>query len=132
MTNEQKHSVTMLRKSGVSYAKIASELNISENTVKTFCRRNALTTKAMQSTRICKNCGAPMSIKFKGKEKLFCSDRCRIAWHRNQSGYINTRYSLVCEHCGKLFESCGNKNQRYCSHSCYIAARFGKGGEYHG
>ena len=36
-------------------------------------------------------------------------------------------YECVCECCGKTFSSYGNKNRKYCSHSCYIKGRFGGG-----
>lgn len=36
-------------------------------------------------------------------------------------------YECICEYCGKTFLSYGNKNRKYCSHSCYINDRFGGG-----
>ena len=30
---------------------------------------------------------------------------------------------LTCQHCGKEFESYGNKNRKYCCRTCYIASR---------
>jgi hypothetical protein len=36
-------------------------------------------------------------------------------------------YELVCAGCGEPFESYGNKGRRYCSHGCYVKARFGGG-----
>jgi len=38
----QKEQITQMRSEGFSYAKIAAALGISENTVKSFCRRNNL------------------------------------------------------------------------------------------
>ena len=43
MTNEQKARITTLRHDGIGYATIAAMLGISKETVKSFCRRNALT-----------------------------------------------------------------------------------------
>jgi len=43
MTVLQKEHITQMRTRGDSYSKIASALSISENTVKSFCRRNNLT-----------------------------------------------------------------------------------------
>ena len=35
-------------------------------------------------------------------------------------------YHFVCACCGEPFTAYGNENRKYCSHSCYIAGRFGK------
>jgi len=37
-------------------------------------------------------------------------------------------YPVVCAHCARPFESYGNAGRKYCSHGCYIAARFGPSG----
>ena len=37
-------------------------------------------------------------------------------------------YTFTCQECGKEFTAYGNAKRKYCSHSCYIAARF-KGGD---
>ena len=34
-------------------------------------------------------------------------------------------YDFVCPTCGKSFSAYGNRNRKYCSHECYIEARFG-------
>ncbi|MCD8003201.1 MAG: hypothetical protein LUG88_04735 [Clostridia bacterium] len=41
MTNEQKMIISSLRAEGMGYSSIARKVGISENTVKSFCRRNA-------------------------------------------------------------------------------------------
>lgn len=43
MTDAQKEQVRYLRCEGLGYGAIATRLGISENTVKSFCRRNNLT-----------------------------------------------------------------------------------------
>ena len=42
MTIIQKRKVVYLREKGESYAAIASAIGASENTVKSYCRRNGL------------------------------------------------------------------------------------------
>lgn len=37
-------------------------------------------------------------------------------------------YTFTCPECGKEFTAYGNAKRKYCSHDCYIAARF-KGGD---
>ena len=43
MTEEQKKQIETLRLNGCGYTRIAQMIGISENTVKSFCRRNKLT-----------------------------------------------------------------------------------------
>jgi len=128
MSNEQKQQITALRRQGYGYSKIAQTLSISENTVKSYCRRNGLSSDALNNTVDCKQCGKPIIIKEKCKPRQFCSDRCRSQWwnnHHHQS-LSKTTYRFVCQKCGLPFESNGNKSRKYCSHECYIATRFGK------
>ena len=129
MTNEQKEQITALRHQGFGYSKIAQTLSISENTVKSYCRRNGLDSDTLNNTAACRQCGKAITIKEKYKQRQFCSDRCRfLYWNSHQSrSRQKTTYHLVCKKCGAPFESHGNKNRKYCSHDCYIAARFGKG-----
>ena len=46
MTSEEKARLTALRNEGFGYKRIAQELRISVNSVKTFCRRNGLASAA--------------------------------------------------------------------------------------
>ena len=51
MTDQEKQRIAVMRSTGESYKGIADALNLSVNTVKTFCRRNQLTgTRAGLST----------------------------------------------------------------------------------
>ena len=34
-------------------------------------------------------------------------------------------YEYTCPTCGSTFYAYGNRSRKYCSHECYIAARFG-------
>ena len=43
MTDQEKQRIAVMRSLGESYNEIAEKLNLSVNTVKTFCRRNQLT-----------------------------------------------------------------------------------------
>ena len=42
MTDQEKQRIAVMRSLGESYNEIAEKLNLSVNTVKTFCRRNQL------------------------------------------------------------------------------------------
>lgn len=133
MNDAQREQIRQLRGEGHSYKKISRVLGISENTIKTFCRRNRLGGVVQQSVAIkkdgyfCLCCGVPV-IQMEGrKEKKFCSDRCRNKWWNSHLDRVNRKanYEFICPCCKKSFTAYGNKNRKYCSHTCYIKDRFG-------
>ena len=131
MTEAQKEQVRFLRCEGLGYGAIAARLDISENTVKSFCRRNHLTGVASKEpVLVCRNCGGPLPQKPKRKQRKFCSEACRRAWWKLHPELIHKAafYPATCAHCGQEFQSYGNRKRKYCSHACNIAARFQKGG----
>ena len=133
MTDIQKETIRYLRRNGQRYADIAVRLEVSESTVKTFCHRAGLT-EAPERDTACRQCGAELHHRQGSKARKFCSDTCRLAWWR-QHPYLLQRaaiYKIDCAHCGRTFESYGNKGRKYCSHGCYIRARYGKGADDHG
>ncbi len=133
MTKEQRTKIEKLRADGQSYGAIAQELAISLNTVKSYCRRNHLSStvtdqKVLAETgTICKNCGKPLIQNAGRKKKKFCSDHCRNKWWNSHLDKVNRKaiYDYVCPYCKQPFQAYGNKNRRFCSHKCYIAFRFG-------
>lgn len=104
-------------------------MNISKNTVKSFCRRNVLgkVKKFETNPAVCEFCGKPISQPIGRKKKRFCSDTCRNSWWKSHKNLVDKKanYECECTYCGKLFVYYGNKNRKYCSHSCYIEDRFG-------
>ena len=139
MTDNQKIQIIKLRTAGDGYGKIAQKLGISLNTIKSFCRRNDLVvgaeisdTKVTKEITRCENCGQEIRQIAKQKRKRFCCDKCRNAWWNNHLGQVKrkTVYHFTCPQCGKEFHIYGDKRRKYCSHDCYIAARF-KGGVSH-
>lgn len=130
MTNEQKAKITEMRHNGVSYASIASALGISKETIKSFCRRNSLTIEnpITESADYCRNCGVPIVQNPKTRKKVFCSAKCRCDWWKAHPQPImnNSEYRHACANCGKSFAVYGRTTKKYCSHACYIAARFRK------
>ena len=136
MTNSQKIQIAKLRTAGEGYGKIAQTLGISLNTIKSFCRRNDLgvdteisSAKVTKEISRCENCGQEIRQIAKQKRKRFCCDKCRNAWWNKHLGQVKrkTVYHFTCPQCGKEFHIYGDKRRKYCSHDCYIAARF-KGG----
>ena len=128
MTNEPKMLIVSLRAEGLGYRRVADRLGISENTVKSFCRRqkNAPQVKVPAGS-VCKCCGAPIEQTPGRKEKKFCSDKCRREWWNSHLDQVDRRaiYEITCPGCGKHFTVYGNAKRKYCSHECYVAHRFG-------
>ena len=75
MQQLQKQQIIALRRDGAGYGKIAAAVGLSINTVKSFCRRHALTAKKNDS--VCEQCGRPVVQQPGRKRKRFCSDACR-------------------------------------------------------
>jgi len=134
MKEDQKARIISLRHEGRSYSQIATALSLSENTVKSICRRSAKVSKEeliAKSADCCKNCGVSLKIRNFGKPAKFCSDTCRREWWKNNNSSPNRKayYPCTCLGCDKEFLSYGNGNRKYCSHSCYISKQFKSGGE---
>lgn len=129
MTTAQKERIEYLRGKGDSYAAIAADLGMSENTVKSYCRRNNISVSINQElpvdTDACANCGIPLQHMRGSKQKRFCSDKCRMAWWKAHPEAVNRRalYHFVCPICGTEFESYGNARRRYCSRACFGQSR---------
>lgn len=129
MTSQQKEAVLQLRNKGLGYTEIARQLGLSVNTLKSFGRRNdaprldrALSDEG-ERVDGCKQCGSALIQTPKHRRKLFCSDRCRYAWWTQNRLLSRSSTPRVCPNCEKHYVA--RKSQKHCSHSCYIAARFG-------
>lgn len=136
MTNEQQEKIRRLRLNGAGYTKVANELGMSKETVKSFCRRNGLAGKAEDMSAkqkeeegvVCRNCGKPLEQIPGKKIRKFCSKQCRETWWKKNPEKIKKRavYKYICANCGREFEVYGNAHRKYCTHDCYIADRFKK------
>lgn len=106
---------------GKGYRKIAAELNLSVNSVKSWCRRHPCEeTKADH----CLMCGKEIfSIPHK-RHRKFCSDTCRSKWWsaHPEKRAIKTWYTHICRQCGCEFTN-NRKNAEYCNRECFAEAR---------
>lgn len=130
MTNDQINRIYEMRELGVGYGKISQILNVSENTVKSFCKRKGLGGVRVSTDKdlhLCKHCGKEVQQNPGRKEKKFCSDKCRMAyWAKNPDGLNHKAvYEYVCPECGKPFTAYGNSHRKYCCRRCYMIARHG-------
>lgn len=130
MTNEQKELIESYRRKGVGYKQIAKELEMSLNSVKSYCRRNKLSNEDLKKDAgefFCEQCGTIIHQVKGRKRKRFCSDKCRNLWWNSHLDQVKrkTVYEYVCPVCGKSFSVYGNAKRKYCSHACYVIGRFG-------
>lgn len=135
MTDAQKDRIRQMKADGFGYIRIARELGILENTVKSFCRREGLnaaeaeTLPAPKGACLC--CGAQVRQNPGRKMKKFCSDKCRNKWWNSHQDKVRRRayYEFICAYCKKPFTAYGNARRKYCSQACYMADRFGGGAD---
>lgn len=135
MTDKQKNQIAEYREHGMSYTEISKKMDLSINSIKTYCKRHGL--GGVKAYEIggpavivpCEYCGKPVQQNPGRKQKRFCSDKCRNLWWNSHMDLVKKKanYECICVCCGKQFTSYGNKERKYCSHSCYIEDRFGGG-----
>ncbi|MBQ7574398.1 MAG: helix-turn-helix domain-containing protein [Clostridia bacterium] len=120
MTSEQKYDIDRLQQRGMGYRKIASELGVSPNTVKSYLRRNQNSTKEIQG--VCKQCKKPVKQTPHKKAKVFCSNYCRSKWWRNNTDLVESKACVVtiCKGCGKEFITYKCQKRSFCSRRCYV------------
>ena len=136
MTDHQKAKVVEMRKAGCGYSEISKALSVSRDTIKTFCRRNNVECGSQNTAvqkdveGVCPECGKPITQTPGRKPKRFCSQECRQKWWNAHPERVGQKavYEYVCPNCGQSFTAYGNSHRKFCSHECYVAARF-KGGE---
>lgn len=128
MTDDEKRQITVLRRDGLGYGKIAQQTGVSMNTVKSFCRRNNLTFST-DGKSVCECCGKSIVQVAGRKQKRFCSDQCRNKWWNGHLDLVKRKavYTFTCQNCGKVFKTYGNSERKFCYHACYIEYRFGGG-----
>ena len=129
MITEQKSQISALRAQGCGYANIAKAIGLKKDTVKSFCRRNGIAgIRAVKQAeqQNCPQCGKKLIQAEKQKPRRFCSAKCRQAWWNAHQDLVKQKavYSYVCPTCGKPFTAYGNSHRKYCSHQCYVQARF--------
>lgn len=132
MTDTERNEIQRLRQSGMGYVKIAQQLNLSANTVKSFCQRNPLS-ESPAMPGICPQCGTPLPSGDGCRSRRFCSPECRTRYWAEHQAQISrkTAVASVCAACGKVFSDYAGKGRKYCSHACYIIGRY-KGGDARG
>lgn len=124
MNITQKETIKALRLRGESYNNIAEALGISVNTIKSFCRRNNLNDTAInkpEEDSFCRQCNASLKHTPKKKQKVFCSDKCRMRWWNARPEKIRRKAAkqYICITCGRDFTGYGSRERKFCSRACY-------------
>lgn len=140
MTSEQKALIEKLRIRGIKYADIAKAVELSESTIKSYCYRHEI--KAVKTVNAenadlqhsrCEECGKVLSVS-RFKPRRFCSDSCRQKYWNTHISQLNHAKAadgkakvteFTCPTCGEKFTAYLKRNRKYCSHACYIIARYG-------
>jgi hypothetical protein len=131
VTDIEKSIIQRMREGGATYANIADHLNLSPNTVKSFCQRKDIwphvELRPALELCFCAQCSAEIGQQENRKQKRFCSDKCRSLWWNKHRQALSRKTAIVkiCAHCGNRFESYLHEQRKYCCHVCYIRARFG-------
>ena len=127
MTDGQEKSIQRLRIAGESYTSISNKTGMAVGTIKAYCSRQGIKS-CQDETKYCTTCGKALVLAInQSRSQRFCSTQCRISWWKNNRDKRVRRGAVyVCELCRKEYTSY-NKQSKYCSHSCYIAQRFGAG-----
>ena len=136
MTEIQKKQILEMRQMGNTYRHIAITLSLLEGTVKSFClrseRKGLLSPSQQPENLSCKQCGTEITQVAKRKKKLFCGNSCRQEWWNSHLYLVSqsskSLYHFTCPACGNSFTAYGNAKRKYCSHACYIRARYYKEG----
>jgi len=128
LTEIQKQQIQIMRSNGIVFAEIAEKLHLSVNSVKSFCRRKNIRMQENISSPHCKQCGAVLINTPGHRQKKFCSVFCQQQYWRTHSELMQHKAVItsVCLVCGKSFTDYKAHHRKYCSHSCYIADRYGK------
>ena len=71
MTNYEIQQIRVLQCQGLGYRRIAATLNLSPNSVKSYCQRHPMEPSS-QADAYCKQCGNPVTFKAGKKKRLFC------------------------------------------------------------
>ena len=129
MNKHVKSQIINLHCQGVRYVDISRQLKIPVSTIKSFVYSHQADVEAgMANIPTCPNCGAPVP-KMHFKPRRFCSDRCRVLYWKEHQDELKhtTMVPITCTNCHGTFMDYAGRNRRYCSHSCYIQARYGGG-----
>ena len=139
MTELQAGRIQELRMRGIGYRAIGDVLGMNRDAVRNYCKAHGLLgygaavriniKEQIAEGIACQCCGKLLEQPERGRKRRFCSDKCRREWWSSHQEEIrrspDALYEGICAFCGRPFTAYGNQHRKYCSHDCYIRARFG-------
>ena len=140
MTEKQKLQIRTLRQEGLGYQAIGKIVNLSRDSVRSYCKNHGLsgveiavkmnTKERIENGDACQYCAGPITHASTGRPRRFCSEACRRAYwniHRKECERSpELMYTLECTYCHETFTSYSNKNRKYCCHQHYVLDRYGQ------
>ena len=136
MTDFEAAQVKEMRLKGMGYRAIAEALGLSRDIVRNHCKAKGMgghveaAAKNLQERAedngMCVCCGKEITQPGTGRPRRFCSEKCRRQWWKThpQERSRKALRTKECECCGREFSFHGSRDPKYCSHECYIKARF--------
>ena len=113
MLTEQKEQIHTYRLQGWGYKRIASELHVTVDQVKRYCKKNGLSGPAQflsvnlpiwyEQNMRCRVCGKKLTQPSRGRKRHFCSGKCRTAFYRKGKQRENSEEVDLLE---KLYGGC--------------------------
>ena len=90
MTKEEKRTIGDLRRMGLSFIKISKITGMNLSTIKSFCKRNGLSTAELEREKnmnLCKMCHKPFEPGTAHRKKEFCCNKCAalFAYYRKKA-----------------------------------------------
>lgn len=123
LSETDKRKIMELKVKGFGYRHIAKQLQLNQDSVKSFIRRHGNDAKYVTSLGLCMHCGSPLVQTPGKKAKKFCSDACRMKWWAEHSEQLDrTMHTNKCAYCGQNFQT-ARKSQKFCCRACYAGAR---------
>jgi len=126
MTEQEKIQIREHQLNGLEPKRISELIGLPHNTVKVYCFRHPVTDAEISDHKgLCRYCGKPLHHTPHKKRKRYCSDKCRMAWWKDNNSKLNKQafYHIICQNCGTTFDSYGNAKRKFCSRSCYAHSR---------
>ena len=133
MDEIQRQKIRKLREQGYGYLRISEKLDISPNTIRSFCKKentdgyikNGELLKGKENLAVCMQCNKKFYQIAGRKNKKFCSSSCcKVYWsiHKDkQRRLVPQKYN--CQVCGKEFYEYPSRNRKFCSRKCYYASK---------
>ena len=122
MLQNKSAEIERLRIEGIGYRRIAARLGISENTVKSYLKRNKQKQRSEELLKTCKQCGKVIEQQPHKRKKEFCSDYCRSRWWRKNADLSigDKAVQKKCPMCNKPFFVYRSEKRSFCSRECYL------------